>query len=117
MKAYTDDSQSRVLSNFLPPESADMYYHCCYDGTYNLSLPTNGEFKNKQFFKEYPNEIPAWSLAALMSVLPKVHGLKPVIDLEECSIQYSGIDIYITASNLIDACVETILKLHELNIL
>ena len=64
-----------------------------------------------------PADIPCWSLAALLSVLPQIYGLKPILDLDECSIQYSGIDLYIIESNPIDTCVNMIIKLHELNLL
>ncbi len=58
-----------------------------------------------------------WSLAALLSVLPKINGLKPILDLEENSIQYTGIDLYVVADNPVDACVAMIEKLHELKML
>lgn len=106
MKSYTDLQQSKKLAEILPLESADMYYWCgelIRIGSYNAI--------------GIDDDIPSWSLAALISVLPKIHKLKPILDLEENSIQYSGIDIYIVADNPVDACYETILKLHELNLL
>jgi len=117
IKGFTDKSQSKKLEFILPRESADMHY---IDDHYNISEVEDGF--SMYWYNEYQNDdkrdyIPCWSLSALLEVLPKIHGLKPILDLEECSIQYSGIDIYVTASNLIDACVETILKLHEQNLI
>ena len=106
MKSYTDLEQSIKLAKFLPLESADM----CINSTNPYYLFT--EVKPLEGFDD--SHDPCWSLAALMSVLPKIHDLRPIFDLEECSIIYSGIDIYITANNYVDACVEMILKLHEL---
>ena len=102
MKSYSDLQQSKKLAEILPLESADMWY----------SIVDNEAFICLEHHNEY-KQIPCWSLAALLDVLPKIHGLKPILDLEECSIQYIGFDLYVTASNLIDACVEMLLKLHE----
>lgn len=106
MKSYTDLEQSRKLSEILPIESADMYYWC-------------GEQIRIGSYKaiDIDYDIPCWSLAALLSVLPKIHKLKPILDLEENSIQYSGIDIYVVADNPVDTCYEMIIKLYELNLL
>lgn len=106
MKNYTDIEQSKKLKEILPVESADMFY--LSDGKVKLMW---------EHLKNIPLTAPCWSLAALCEVLPKIHGLKPIIDLEEISIQYSGIDIYVIADNPVDACYETIIKLHERKIL
>lgn len=106
MKSYTDLQQSKKLAEILPLKSADMYYWCGED------LRVGGY---KAIDMDY--DIPCWSLAALISVLPKIHKLKPILDLEENSIQYSGIDIYVVADNPVDACYEVIIKLYELNLL
>lgn len=106
MKSYTDIEQSKKLAEILPLKSADMYYWCGED------LRVGGY---KAIDMDY--DIPCWSLAALLSVLPKIHKLKPILDLEENSIQYSGIDVYVVADNPVDACYEVIIKLNELNLL
>jgi len=107
-KSYTDINQSKKLAKILPLESADMWYE------YLPQLKCMSLFPSVlPICHLFVNEVPCWSLAALMSVLPKVHGLKPVLDLKEYSIRY-GINLYTTASNPIDACYEMILKLHEL---
>lgn len=106
MKSYTDLQQSKKLAEILSLKSADMYYWC-------------GEQIRIGSYKaiDIDYDIPCWSLAALLSVLPKIHKLKPILDLEENSIQYSGIDVYVIADNPVDACYEVIIKLYELNLL
>ena len=117
-KIATDLEQSKKLAKILPLESADMCYikHASSD---NSTWRFDNDIPPMVLFNIPINEItvetlPCWSLAALLETLPKIHKLKPILDLEECSILYSGTDIYVTASNLIDACYEMILKLHEL---
>lgn len=112
-KAYTDLNQSEKLAEFLPIESADMYWD------YDYSIYT-GEYKYYPMVMDDRFDdvcIPCWSLAALLAVLPKginISTPKPVNELGYCCWnQYD--EIY--ASNPVDACVEMILKLHELNLL
>ena len=113
IKSFTDISQSKKLSEILPIESADMVYvHTTDlegDEHYDIDLRNNQPL--------FEDDIAAWNLAALLGVLPKIHKLKPILDLEENSIQYSGIDLYIVADNPVDACVDMIEKLHELKML
>ena len=72
MKSYTDLEQSKKLADFLPPESADMMYHSVENewgsGAFvaTSKVITNG-FENDDF---YLDDIPCWSLAALMNLLP-----------------------------------------------
>ena len=110
MKSYTDLGQSKKLAKILPSESADMCW-TPFDEKWDAYLGS----PNPDAIKK---EIQCWSLAALLDVLPKIHGLKPILDLEEISIQYSGVnDGYVVADNPVDACVDMIERLHELNLL
>lgn len=59
MKSYTDLQQSKKLAEILPLKSADMYYWCGED------LRVGGY---KAIDIDY--DIPCWSLAALLNVLP-----------------------------------------------
>lgn len=119
IKRFTDLSQSKKLAEILQLETADMHYSRDFGGSWFVDLEAYSSIKLPKYAINNVEEhlLPCWSLAALFDVLPKIHGLKPILDLEECSIQYSGIDLYITAGNLVDACYEMILKLNELNIL
>ena len=126
VKAYTDLEQSKKLAEILPTESADMWWAERYKGAvmpdgqyvveenaiYYLSLTNPSNSNNSQ---DVIKAIPCWSLAALFEVLPKIYNCKPMIDLEEISIQYDGVDLYIIGEDLVDTCYEMILKLHESN--
>ena len=62
MKSYTDLEQSRKLAEILPHESADMWY-----GNENPNKITVGKWEDN---KHDEDDIPCWSLAALMDMLP-----------------------------------------------
>ena len=120
IKSYTDIEQSKKLAEILPLESADMYFR----GHQSITNPKEWEhvdtpnvrfkyvtFDDKRIF------FPCWSLAALLSVLPKGTNIstpKPINALGYCCWnQYD--EIY--ADNPVDACVAMIEKLNELNLL
>lgn len=114
MKAYTDIEQSKKLAEILPLESADMKWYFWKSEIDAPKLPTFGY--DKDTAENCKNTevvyLPCWSLAALLEALPRVYKLKPLLDLEENSIMYSGTYIDVTADNLVDACVKMLLKLN-----
>lgn len=124
MKAYTDLEQSKKLAKILPIESADCYWD--YDEMqkfHRISWFEDGYNKESQLMLN-ENNVCAWSLAALLELMPRIEHLKPFIDLspmldsEGVSIYYHSEDSpYIVKDNLIDACYEMIIKLHELKML
>ena len=109
IKSYTSLAQSKKLAEILPLESADM---TCI-GTEFIPYPyCESKFKGED------NVYPAWSLAALLSIFPEIQGGKPIIALDDNYITYPHInDLHTKAGNLVDACVNIIIKLHELNLL
>lgn len=123
MKSYTDLSQSKALSKILPIESADMGWNVFVDETTRI-LPiddwdlTKDGSDNIKFYH-------AWSLAVLLKCLseikPRVY--TPVLFPSEGKwilqfVEYShGNVCEISYDNPIDACVEMVIKLHELNLL
>lgn len=125
IKSYTDFFQSKVLTEFLPLESADMwwnFYSVTTDDTtpqiIHLDTPWVGNFN----WDNKPDNVPCWSLAALLNVLPEgviENYYTPNIQKEngKYSIAYGNEELLCVADNPIDACVEMILKLHELNLL
>lgn len=129
IKSYTDISQSKKLVEILPLESADMRYGYIapydysdrmYDGGYDeIPYPKDFLIKNPNFSaNEYDAELPCWSLASLLSVLPEIQGGKPIIALNDNYITYPHIsDLHTKADNLVDACVVMIERLHELKML
>ena len=123
MKAYTDLEQSKKLAEILPLGSADMFYD--QYGVIRIGNP-------KERYSDY-HQLPVWSLAALLGVLPsrlfdstpkrKELYLLPDLDKSYCFYRQFAVKtkgkIYILTEGecLVDACVEMIIKLHEQNIL
>ena len=111
IKAFSDLQQSKKLAEILPIESADMYWWSS-GKRYYIEALDDGDFN------EGEGHIRAWSLAALLSVLPEIQGGKPAISLDDNYITYPHVsDLHTKADNLIDACYEIIIKLNELNLL
>ena len=112
IKAYTDIEQSRKLAKILPIESADMRYQAYYDNMNNLKhIP-----RFVSTIIPLKADIPCWSLTALLNISP--NGIVMNKDSQNGRYHFSSkyIGTYVTADNSIDACVELILKLHELNL-
>ena len=143
MKSYTDIEQSKKLAEFLPLESADMYYIsgdecdiCFGRGVYEEIADWICEGIPK------PADIPCWSLAALLNLLPnEISTGERYCDKYQIDIRkYDGgdnITLYQIAygnnrglsgswhdmintsekESAIDAYYEMILELNELNLL
>lgn len=124
IKSYTDIEQSRKLAEILPLESADMLWGYYYNGK-NHCIPNIRPFRDGR--NEIPKcYIPAWSLAALLSVLPDNYvdandtiyhpNLMKTKDGRYMVIynvsQYTSL-----CNNPVDACVQMIERLLELNLL
>jgi len=110
MKSFTDVSQSKKLAEFLPIESADM-------GWYYSRSPQAARNQMWAGTKADNADIPCWSLAALLSVLPKSALFTPnPFDDGYCCKNLEN-DIEVHDSNPIDACYEMIIKLKENNLL
>lgn len=111
MKSYTDLEQSKKLAEFLPLETADMFY---------TSLNSDYPWIWIDRHLMEVGDIPCWSLAALLGLMPRIEHLKPFIDLspkldsDEVAIYYHSEDSpYIIKDNLVDACYEMIIKLNK----
>lgn len=122
IRAYTTIEQSRKLAEILPLESADMCYINGDSGKISI-----GEWENNVHDED---DIPCWSLAALIGVLPEKY--YPIKDHETnlilgkpkdkwCVLYWDTMGMQdgeqTLADNPVDACYEMILKLHELNLL
>lgn len=116
IKSYTDYSQSKVLTKILSGTSADMYYYTVNGHSEWYKIPNVLESIDDLDMDR--NSIPCWSLSALLNVLPEIQGAKPIITLDDNYITYPHMSgLHTKADNLIDACYEMILKLHEQKIL
>ena len=126
MKSYTDLEQSKKLAEILPLESADMIWVLA-----NPDLPMIKAIAYKDSEKsKYYEILPAWSLAALLNILPVScddgqHCLALINhnpnEKTEWLCAYEddkgNLRIECYADNQIDACYEMILKLHKLKML
>ena len=120
IKSYTDINQSKKLAEILPLESADTwwnFYSVTTDDTtpqiIHIDTPWVGTFN----WDNEPDNIPCWSLTALLGVLPD-YTLQNSTDgtvFVVCDSKKPMISD--TYDNPIDACYEMILKLHELKML
>ena len=107
MKSYTDINQSKKLVEILPIDSADMFW-------------ADGErpavWVNKDVGLD-DDDVPCWSLAALLSVIPEV-SLNTFKDGKwNAMVQRGDKMIYEDKDNPVDACYEMILKLKEKDLL
>lgn len=140
MKSYTSVKQSRKLAEILPLKSADMHYnnvsikginyvdeHRAELMEYNRAIKVLSKYTINPLFEV----VPCWSLAALLDVLESVidgeDGETYQLNIEKDGTwwnvwyreQYDEANPIETESteDLVDACYEMILKLHELNLL
>ena len=119
-KTFTSLKQSKKLAEILSPESADMYYSHEFVNSagdyYKLNIALEGYFDDKELLG---SDIPCWSLAALLDVLPKVVNNETLFIETSPTLWHIGYrNIYTArADNPVDACYEFILKLHELKML
>lgn len=119
MKAYTDIEQSKKLTDILPTESADMHYIRHSLENFYSPTPIIGKYSKIQ------NEIPCWSTNSLLNILREKCNR-----LEIASRVNNKWNIFATkfdftynnwcdggCENLIDGCVEIIVKLKESKLL
>ena len=117
VKSHTDLGQSKRLAEFLPPESADMYY-TEYDTDYADMLygPCDIRYFNIRGWT------PVWSLAALLDVLPDSTDIvKNKADTENekymCTVGVKYDIISTFGNNPVDACYDMIINLHKLSLI
>ena len=128
MKSYTDLEQSKKLAEILPLESADMRF--CFSHTLGGRITGHYPMIGRE---PSMGTIPCWSLAALLDLLPNNEHIETTISRGSWKIdtveylpntwwcEYEDTEnqteFNISADNPVDACVEMIIKLHELNLL
>jgi hypothetical protein len=134
IKSYTSLEQSKKLAEILPMESADMCYRIV---AYNPN--DTHVYQPYCFVGTLESDIPAWSLAALIKVLPADYIVHKHYFLEISKMgdnakpyevryfrfrgQSDGADfgrithISFQSDNPVDVCVEMIITLHEQKIL
>lgn len=120
IKSHTDLSQSKVLAEILPLESADMCYTWDFeDEQYYINTEKFSNWRVPKYAEsaKHKQVIPAWSLAALLGVLPKgTRLLKSATDnTYHCDCPKGNTSRWF--DNPVDACVAMIELLHEQKLL
>ena len=119
IKSYTDIDQSKKLAEILPLESADMYLWSS-GKRYYIEAMDDGDFNEEE------GHVRAWSLAALLEFLRNRSDCNYVtLTSNKASLwclrtsYYNHVweDAEEVSENAVDACVDMILKLNELNLL
>lgn len=111
IKSHTDLKQSNILTEILPIESADLHWQYVEEDNRQLQwfcIP-------KDISINQHNSLPAWSVTALLSILPYY------------TINNNGVNIQLSVKGetlitekgecLLDLVVNMIILLHELNLL
>ena len=129
IKSYTELSQSKVLAEILPLESADMWW------AWHSSPLSEGHYSDFPMFCKpicNPDEsVPCWSLASLLGVIPQeIFDGEYIINITEGidnkwiitydhreNRNHSYYGLSTGADNLVDACTDIIIKLKERNII
>lgn len=125
MKAYTDLEQSKKLAEILPLESADIIL--TLEGNSELTsypiMRNYSEFYNYLRMFEFEDEyikrtyIPAWSLVALISILPRIDIEKEICvdDTYDYRVKAYIDDGYVGDwfDDPIDACYDMIITLYK----
>lgn len=123
MKCYTDIEQSKKLADILPIDTADMWYSYYGNSKYNPTIAYEGQqWFLCQIRNSLHDDIPCWSLSALLSILPVTATLLKDGNISDTgdvkySCECSMVSIYKWFDNPVDACVAMIEKLNELNLL
>lgn len=124
MKIATDLEQSQRLARILPFKSADMYWDYDIQKHEDYLMVMDEQFDDTC--------IPAWSLSTLFSILPneiifelKSYRFKMRTDVYSSGEKYYDLGYqgngywleYEDSTELVDACVNLIIKLHEKDLL
>ena len=115
MKSFTDLEQSEKLAEILPLKSADMLYTPLGN---NYPWVWHEEVKLLE-----KNATPCWSVAALLDIMPlevsfakQTDGVGTYYYIASTDARYCDAHTQ-RHLNVVDTCVEMIVKLHELNLL
>ena len=128
IKSYTDLEQSKKLAEILPFESADMHYFIV-DSLEKQEI----NYAVRCGTPIVKTDIPGWSLAALLSILPNNEHITTSVSRGSWQLEtitylpntwwceYEDSDnlteFNTSTDNPVDACVEMIIRLNELNLL
>ena len=133
MKSYTNIEQSRTLAEILPKETADQTWQRVAIAGANLGVPEEIQYRHNgdMPFQIYSGiGVPCWSLAALLDVIKQVkeinHQRVTILVgrfagnhwyVELLRVQDERLVEFKHSKELVDTCVEMILRLYEQKLL
>lgn len=116
---YTSLNQASKLSEFLDIRTSDATYERIAIAGAALGVPEEMQYKlntNMPFWLYSGIGVPAWSLTALLEILPESMLIKNK-DGYELMFETVGGVIKTQTDEPVHTCVDMIIKLHEQNIL
>ena len=113
VKSFTSLEQSKKLADILPVESADMIYLYWKNRTRQTGIDTIPIIRESLPIKKC--DIPCWSLAALLDVLPN-YETNNFGDSIQLAVKNKAL-VTDEGETLLDLVVNMIIYLHELNLL
>lgn len=125
MIATSIEQSKKLLELGINPETADM----CFDkGVHSIKAHLECDPIITYFTKDQYNElvdryVPAWSLNALIELLPEIKGTPFVMQKFKTennnyyNLEYEGIIMLPYCKSLVDGCVEMIEKLKKENLI
>jgi len=112
IKSYTDLEQSKKLAEILALESADMHYSKHSLENYYSPIPLIGKYSNMQ------NEIPCWSLAALIDIIESIEQ-KVTVSFTHCNdkfwvdVHFSEFGSFCQDYELYDSKIDSLIAIIE----
>ena len=113
VKSFTSLEQSKKLAEILPVESADMIYLYWINRTRQNGIDTIPTLRESLPIENC--DIPCWSLAALLDVLPN-YETNNFGDSIQLAVKNKAL-VTDEGETLLDLVVNMIIYLHELNLL
>ena len=125
IRIFTDVEQSRMLAEILPLKSHDAYYIRDDFQRFSIVYGHSIVIDDELFAYRHGYRLPAWSFSKLFSMLPQIGADCPMIqklyyasEPKERYICLYGVDLMTGEKvNPVDAVVEMIIKLKEMDIL
>lgn len=123
MKSYTDLEQSKKLAEILPIKSADMTWEqvtnaLTKDFTWKPTMGLDKAIADNLFSYRNGYVLPCYSLAALLDYIKDKCGYFELVYINSTNVYRLSTNIYdVHNKELVDACYEMVLKLHEQKLL
>jgi hypothetical protein len=110
--ATTIEQSKHLLELGLDPKTADMFWMDTNSVKPCLKLMDDGIFNHRNYLVRFPNSsLPAWSLSALLEVMPKPDLYRETADLWVCATFFKEGSVRGFGETAIDAACDVITKM------